>query len=347
MTVEHIASWSEVPAEWSPTYTEDDKDMVRKIITWINDGQVHEPGYANKRTQKKLAISARVSQTTLNNILLGKYPSPPTRQLQAALEVITREGERSKAPPNPFVETSVYRTAVAACTRAHMYRNFGVISAYVGTGKTESVRRYAQEHSNVYLVEATADMNAGVLMTELVELTGAVVHKANRYSAGTKAEKLAAVIRALKGTDSLLIIDEAETVTSQTLEYVRRISDLAEIGVVLSGTEKLKPLIKDPHGRFGQISSRVGFWPAVIKGITADDARAICEAALPDHELDDELHDAFWQVCNGSARVLAKSLIPGVRDYGLNKGLTLSPTLIFEVGQQLLGFAATTSTRRL
>ncbi len=341
MKIEHTASLAEVPTEWSPSYTEDDRDKVRRIIAWINDGQVHEPGYANRRTQTKLATSIRVSQSAMNNILLGKYPSPPTRQLDAALEVIARDGERSRAAPAPFVETSVYRAAVAACTRAHMYRNFGVVSAYVGTGKTESVRRYAREHSGVYLVEATADMNATVLMSHLVELTGAVVHKTNRYSAGTKAEKLAAVIRALKGTDSLLIIDEAETVTAQTLEYVRRISDLAEIGVVLSGTEKLKPLIKDPHGRFGQISSRVGFWPAVIKSITADDARAICTAALPDHDLDDEVHDAFWQVCDGSARVLARSLIPGVRDYGLNKGMDLTPRLIFEVGQKLLGFSAT------
>jgi hypothetical protein len=347
MNVEHTASLIEVPVEWTEKYSDEDKAKVKKIIDWINAGQTHEPGFENRRNQKKLSVAARISQSTINNVLLGKYPSPPTKHLDTVLEVITRQEERDREGmvPNPFVQTTIYRTVVAACRRAHMYRNFSVVSAFVGTGKTLSVRKYAEQHSNVYLVEATCDMNASVLMTELVHLTSAVVHKANRYSAGTKAEKLAAVIRALKDTDSLLIVDEAETVSTQTLEYIRRISDKAGVGVVLSGTEKLRPLIKDPQGRFGQISSRVGFWPKVMKGITEKDAHTICKAALAEHELEDNVLNAFWQMCDGSARVLGNALIPGVRDYGLKKGKTLSPELIFQVGNELLGFKLPTTRR--
>jgi DNA transposition AAA+ family ATPase len=137
-------------------------------------------------------------------------------------------------------------------------------------------------------------------------------------------------------------MDEAETLTEQSLEYIRRLRDIAGIGIVLTGTERLFPMVHDPRGRFGQISSRVGFWPPVIKSITEEDSVALARSALAgdgvEEQIDDEVLDALWQVCGGSARLLCEAIIPGVRDYGLRRGLALSPGLIFKVGQDVLGF---------
>lgn len=342
---QHNQSTQEHPEQWHAGYSEHDIQEVHDIIDWINEGQLHEPGYKNQRSQAKLSKAAAVNDSTLNTILRGKYVSSPTKFIKKMLDAIRRWDMRESGGVNdcPFVETSVYRTGIAACKRAHLYRNIAVLSAFVGTGKTRTLKYYAANNSNVVLIEATPDMNASVLVTELVQQTGAVVHKTNKYSSGTKAEKTAAIIKALKGSDSLLILDEAETVSTATLEYVRRISDKAEVGVVLAGTEKLKPMIQDPQGRFGQISSRVGFWPPVIKGITEDDSEALVTAALSDFdvELTEEVLDAFWQMCDGSARVLVSALIPGIKDYGLKKKKELTPELIFKVGQNLLGFKKT------
>ncbi len=343
--IQHNQSTQEHPDKWHSSYSEHDIKEVCDIIDWINEGQFHEPGYKNQRSQVKLSKASTVNDSTLNTILRGKYVSSPTKFIKKMLDAIRRWDMREEEGVHdcPFVETSVYRTGIAACKRAHLYRNFAVLSAFVGTGKTRTLKYYAANNSNVILVEATPDMNASVLVSELVHQTGAVVHKTNKYSAGTKAEKTSAIINALKGSDSLLILDEAETVSTATLEYVRRISDKANIGVVLAGTEKLQPMIRDPQGRFGQISSRVGFWPPVIKGITQDDSNALATAALIDFdvELTDEVLDAFWQMCDGSARVLVSALIPGIKDYGLKKKKELTPELIFKVGQNLLGFKKT------
>lgn len=339
---QHTQSLVEVPTSWGEKYTEEDKEKATRIVNWLRDGQEHEPGFEHQRSQTKLSKAANIKATTLNTVIAGKYPSSPTKWLDTALDTIRMQMQRETQyrTTTPFVETSVYRTVLAACKRAHTYRNFAVVAAYVGTGKTTAVKQYAETHSNVFLIEATPDMNAGVLVNELVELLKADVHKANKYSEGTKAEKMRGIINRLKGTDSLIILDEAETVSTQTLEYIRRISDNAGIGVVLSGTEKLKPMIRDPRGRFGQISSRVSFWPKVITSITEKDVEMISHSAMQYDgvALTPEVLDAFWQMCEGSARVLANNLIPGVRDYGLRKGLELTPELIFKVGQELLGF---------
>lgn len=339
--VKHKRSAVDVPTVWTEKYTDQDKADVKRIIVWLNDGQTHVPGYENQRSQTKLSKASRVKDSTLNTILQGKYPSPPEKHIEKMLDVIVREEVRVRETlgSNPFVETSVYVAVKAACHRAHIYRNFGVVSCYVGTGKTWALKHYLSEHPNAVMIEATPDMNASVLLREIVEKTGAIVHKSNKFSRGTKSDLLEAVIAKLKGTDTLLIIDEAEKVTTQTLEYVRRISDLAEVGVVLSGTEYLRPLIRDPRGRFGQISSRVGFWPPVIKNISPSDARKIVEAAIGDKvDLTDDLYKAFFQVSDGSARVLARTLIPAVHDYGIRKEKEITPKLIYALGEQLLGF---------
>lgn len=327
------------PANWSDKYNADNKRDTKRIIDWLNNNEI---------SQATISKAADISNTTFNNVVKGKYISPPSLYIIKIMDTIERYDKRGDEGIQdcPFVETTVFRAVTAACTRAHLYRNFSVVPEFVGTGKTRSLKHYAAHNSGVIVIEATPNMNPGVFISELVIQTGAIVHKSSRHSSGTLAEKVSAVITALKHTDSLIVLDEAETVCTSTLEYLRRISDKAGVGVVLAGTEKLKPLIKDPQGRFGQISSRVGFWPPVIQGITKDDAIALARAAFGDQvEISDESLDALWQMCDGSARVLVSALIPAIKDYGLKKNHPLTPDLIFTVGNNILGFT-TRSNRR-
>lgn len=335
--VPHRLALMEHPTTWAPNYDAEDKEAVCHIIDWINAGQTHAPGYANQRNQTKLARATGIAQGTLNPILLGKYVSSPKKQLATLLDYIGRESARAANVQVPFVPTSVHQTVEFVCKRAHQYRDVGIVSGEVGVGKTTAVKRYAATTPNVLLVEGSPDMNAIVLLRELVDLTGAVVQKSNRYAVGTKSEMFRAIVKALRGTDKLLVLDEADKVADSALEYARRISDIAEIGLVLVGTEKLRPMVEDPRGKHGQISSRVGFWPAVIKSIKREDALMIVRAAFDGRDApNEEILDAFWQMCDGRARVLAK-LLRNVIELCLDQGHDLTPRLVFEAGQQLMG----------
>lgn len=339
--IEPVPGALSVPTQWPDHYAPDDRADVARVIHWLNAGAGHAPGYKNQRSQTKLARAIDISQSTVNTILLGKYPSPPGKYLRQMLDYISRETERAETSVTiPLVRTSVYELVAFVCARAHRYRDIGLISGMVGVGKTSALKAYAEAHPNVILIEGMTDMNALVFLRLMVEKTGAVVRKSHKYSQGTKADMVAGVIAALAATDKLLVIDEADKITDQALEYARRISDLAEIGLVLAGTEKLHPMVRDPLGRHGQISSRVGFWPPIIKGIKREDAAAIARAAFTgraiEGELADEVLEAFWQMCDGRARVLAK-LIRNVIELGLEQGHALSGQLVYSAGQQLMG----------
>lgn len=329
---------TEAPS-WAPSYTPQDIALARQIQAALEAARPH--GW----TGTSLARAAGLSASAANNSLAGKYTASPTRVLQRLADAAARMAD-APAPAlterMPYVETSVHRAVWAAAKRARTYRNFAVVSAFVGTGKTSAIREYCRQHPDTVLIEATPGMTASVLLDALVEESGAVVRTAARYTSGTLAERMRAVVRTLRDSGRLIILDEAETTTPSTLEHVRRVRDLSGVGVVLAGTERLRPMLQDPRGRFGQISSRVGFWPPVIKSITEADAHALTLAALAadDVEPDAAVLDAFWQACDGSARVLCEGVIPGVRDYGLAAGRPLTAELVYRVAQDLLGFRA-------
>lgn len=322
------------PTEWAPTYTPADQAAVCKVLDAL--AQHRDRGW----TCNSLARVAGRSGAGVSAVLAGKYSASPTAMLTRLLAQVDRMDSPPPTGRPGYVETSVHRAVWAACKRARTYANFAVVSAYVGSGKTHALREYCRQHPDTVMIEATPGMTASVLLDALVEESGAVVRSAGRYTSGSLAERMRAVIRTLRGSDRLVVLDEADTTTAATLEHVRRIRDLADVGVVLAGTERLRPMLQDPRGRFGQISSRVGFWPPIIKSITADDAAALAMAALEPDGVDPDaaVLDALWQACGGSARVLCEGIIPGVRDYGLAAGHALTPELVYRVAQDLLGF---------
>lgn len=327
------------PTEFTDKYSAADKQAVEQIFKWLQDGADHVPGHAQQRTRAKLARAAGLSASTTSLILTGAYISPPTKMLKKMTEVIDREGRRQREIVRlPWVDTTVSRMVFSICHRTHLYRDIGIIAGRPGTGKTEALKRYAAEVDSAILIEASYNMSAGLLLDELIERIKAPVRTAHNGSRGTQAQRLRAVIDALKGTDSLLVIDEADTLTPSNLEHVRRISDLAGIGVVLAGEPRLHGMVRDPDGRFGRIHSRVGFWPQVIRTITEDDCSALVTAAHESDpvELTPEIIDAYWQVCEGSTRTLSK-IVPNVRDFGLAQGNKLTPLLIFTLAQKTMG----------
>lgn len=324
------------PATWGEHYTPEDIRDVKGIVDWLNTPTTG--GRDNIRSMTKLAKLINLSPALVNNVLKGSYASPVTEHVKKIWQAISVDEQRSKPGVRQrlaFIDTSVTRTVNSACHRAHIYGDIGIISGKPGTGKTEGIKRYAAENSDAALVYASVNMNESTLLDSLVEATKAEVITASRYSRGTKADKYAAVIRALKGTHRLIIIDEADLMNPSCLEVLRRINDETGVGVVMVGEPRLDTMISNREGRFSRIQSRVGFWVPVIASITPDDSHALATASLDGYEVNDQILDAFWQCCEGSARTLSK-LIPNIRDFGLSKGHQLTPELIFSVAQQTL-----------
>ncbi|WP_180131930.1 AAA family ATPase [Rhodoferax sp. BLA1] len=303
---------------WPGHYTPADATLIERMRAWMDE---------RKYSQASLARLARISSSSLNQILKGSYATSPSKLL-ANVESAMRNFDEGGRDTSVAVETSVYKMAFAACSMARRYRNFAVFSGFVGTGKTFALKRYARKNPNTFLIEATPTMTPQSLVRLLSRTVVGVDAK------GSIDDKFRAVVDALRNTDSLLIVDEAETLTPHQLHTLRRLRDLANIGIVLAGTEYLAGLIKPERGQFDQIRSRCGFWPETVRGITEDDAAALVQANLGTEEVPDAVVQRLYAHSRGSARMLVEGLLAGLKEF--RRGRPLSVALVDSVAKDAL-----------
>lgn len=299
-------------------YTPDDIQLVDEIKTWMAE---------RNYKQAALARLARISPASLSQILGGTYATPPG-VLLVKIASAMKHADDTAADVVAAVETSVFRLAQTAFQMARRYRNFAVVSAYVGTGKTFAAKFYQRTTPNTYLVEATPTMT----VQSLIKLLARTV--AGYEGKGSIDDKFRSIVDSLRNTDSLLIVDEADTLTPSVLHTLRRLRDLANIGIVLCGTEQLTGLIRPERGQFDQIRSRTGFWPETIKTITKDDATALVQAAFGEEAISDEVNARLFAYCKGSARMLIEGLVAAITQFRNGRELTVQ--LVDAVAKQAL-----------
>ena len=300
-------------------YIAADIESVTTISAWMTE---------SKYTQAALARLVRISPTTLSQMLNGIYPTSPTKMLRSVAESIKRINDRGTQAD--VVETSVFKLAHASCIKARLNRNFSVFTAYVGTGKTVAIKNYQENNASTYLIEATPLMNVNTLVKLLAQQV------LNYDIKGGQDVRFNAVIDALRNTDSVVLIDEAETLTATQLHVIRRLSDIAGIGITLCGTENLRGMINVKHGQFDQIRSRVGFLPPTIQTITRSDAAALVQMAYGAEEVADNIIERLYKYSGGSARMLVRVLIPAMRDFRVQNGGILNIKLIDAIAKQTL-----------
>jgi DNA transposition AAA+ family ATPase len=303
-----------------PHYTPDDLAKVEKIKAWLTE---HE------KPRSWLTAKTRIPSATISQILNGKYPSPPTAQLTDIEAAIALDEERAAGGAPGYVKGAVHKLINVVADRTRKHATFGVVTGRVGVGKTRTLKEYRAAKPQTILLESSPNMTQGVMLNKLLKALGS--------SIPTGLEnKFEEVVRVTEGTGYLIIVDEAENMSAPALHYLRRIRDMAGIGILLAGTEKLHDLLNHRFGQFDQIRSRVVMWPKTIQAITRDDADDMARAALADMgEVGDDVLNALWSYGTGSARVLMEALVPAIRDFGKGR-VALSPELVDQVAERVL-----------
>lgn len=303
------------------TYSNDDKLMVNRINAWLEE---------SGKTGADLSRLTGIKDGTRSSILTGRYISSPSLFLQRMIGAIERIDERNQSARNdiPYTETSIALQIEAVCKRTHADRDFGFFVGKVGVGKTTALRAYNNKTQAAILLEAFEGIDHSTFIQELIAATGSVQVK------GTVSMQLAGLIKLLRGSDRVILVDEANWLPKRSFGALRRISDMADIGVVLVGTAELLPMVQDPDGRFGQISSRIGFWPALAKQISEKDC-ALLVASYFAEDLPEATLNAFYGCCEGSARTL-KNLLKNTCRYANKNNAEITPELIKRINQQTM-----------
>lgn len=252
-------------------------------------------------SQNQVAKAIGKSASVVSQYLKGIYQGNTAEIDNAVQRLIGRHKEKvvERKFDSQFVMTEAAERCLDVIHIAHVEHEISVVYGAAGLGKTQALKQYVRENPETIFVEVEPSCSPKVLLRLLCQKLG-------QNDTGLNHELFERIISKL-GADNLIIIDEAELLSTKSLEYIRRIHDLTQCGVVLAGMPRLIINLKGKYGELAQLYSRVGVACDLGNALTEEDIGKLAETGLKT----DAFNTLLYKVSQGNARRLNK-LMRGV-----------------------------------
>jgi len=162
---------------------------------------------------------------------------------------------RALVPPPPeFIVTKSAEDFIGLFQLAQHLPDMVMITGAPGVGKTMAANAYLARASNVFLITAQPCHSTVRMFLD------AVAHALGLGVVSTSERIARQIVHKLTGIQGLLIIDEAQHLSSPVMDQLRSFHDLAEFGIALVGNEHVVTRI-DGFSRstqYAQLHSRIG-----------------------------------------------------------------------------------------
>lgn len=307
-----------MPSDTTPMMTPEEEEAIRADVRALMA--------AETLTMKDIARACGVAYGTFSSWMGGTYQGRTHHVAAEARRGLdahrTKARTRAMAPAAPgFVPTATAEMFLGGLEHAQHMAELVVITGGPGVGKTTAAREYRVRNPNVWLMTAEpVHATPRALLDDLADAVGIDAR-------GMSGQRLSrAITIKLRGTGGLLIIDEAQHLTSQTLDQLRSLHDLAGLGIALLGNETVYARLEGGTraAHYAQLFSRVGMRLTRVRPVQAD------VAALLD----------AWGVAGAAERALLKQIAakPGALR-GLTKVLRIAHMLAGAKGEPALTVA--------
>lgn len=187
-------------------------------------------------TQAEIARQSGIGNTRLNQWLKDRYPGDnATLEADVARWVDAykaRQLESRSLPKAPeFVATPSSERVLAALNYAQIAGDIAVIYGGAGLGKTSSVEQYRRQSPNVW-VATMSPCTAGAVpaLEEVADALGIEISNG-------AARLQRAIIKRMRGSMGLLVVDEAQHLSVAALDAMRSLHDATGLGLALVGNE--------------------------------------------------------------------------------------------------------------
>lgn len=226
-------------------------------------------------SQNKAANSLKnVSAATVSTMLSGKWDLIADEMWRNVAAQIGFREEKWEA-----VETSGYKRLNKMLEDAQSNALVMAVTGDAGTGKTFTIKHYVRHTKQAYVLCCNEFWNRKLFLTELLTALG------RDYTGFTVGEMMHEAVRTLKVQEQpLLILDEADKLSDNVLYFFITLYNQLEdeCGIVMCATshlaKRIQRGIKLNKKGYNEIWSRLGRKCVELKGVTAADITAICEA---------------------------------------------------------------------
>jgi DNA transposition AAA+ family ATPase len=167
----------------------------------------------------------------------------------------TKQSIRAVMPKAPaFVETQTAEAIITVLEHAQHAPDVVVITGLSGIGKTMACEAYKQRSPSVWMVTCEP------CFTSPRAVLGRIVEEFFTTEKFSSSRVSGVIVKRVRGSGGLLIVDEAQNLSSQALDQLRTIHDLAGIGVAFVGNPTIYSRLEGDgrQSQFAQLYSRVG-----------------------------------------------------------------------------------------
>jgi DNA transposition AAA+ family ATPase len=236
-----------------PTWTPDAIEALRAELRRIGA----ERGMSATTIAREAGVAPGTWSMFMSNSYNGRNDSIAEKAKRWIASLADRDAAKAIAPDAPsFQMTPTAKTMFELLGHAQHMPDLVVVAAGAGCGKTTAACAYTRRHPNVFKVVAEPCANGPRAMLEdflRAAGVGTKIGNSLHLASRTLAERL-------RGTQALLIVDEAQHLTTVAIDQLRTLHDKAEIGVALVGNETVLSRIEGAGrtAEFAQLFSRVG-----------------------------------------------------------------------------------------
>jgi len=216
-----------------------------------------------------------MEQKGISQWLKGQYEPHQTMDIKV-LELLEKEEAREKLTEtdvNDFAKTQISMTIWGLLDYIRKRRAVSMIYGDSGVGKTKSVVEWAKDKSDVILLTARPTLST------TKEIMKSLAEELKTKTTGTQGDIARGVIKKLKGTDKMIIVDEAQQLTIKAIDELRSLNDDLETRttVVLVGNHPLYEKInKKEEDELVLLKNRMSVpLEVTTKQVTLEDIRKI------------------------------------------------------------------------
>lgn len=185
--------------------------------------------------------------------------------------------DSSASRSKPYCETPTATAIFGLADWCQSNRRMGLLIGQSGVGKTTALSHFHAKRITAHLVTMNPTVRS---------LNPALAHIASKlgsYSNGRARDNRTAIVARLRNDDMhrrgrppILLLDEAQHLTDETLDTLRTIYDEADIGILLCGNPEFRTRFNNARAGFGQVKSRIGM-RLVLDQPTTGDVDTVCQ----------------------------------------------------------------------
>ena len=282
ISMETKAKTPKVPKTW-------DMALHNRFLLWRDHS-----GKSDKQIGAKLNRSEKIVHQYANL----EYNGPISILERDVKSLLSREEDFDSATrPKVFCQTSIANSIFEVLEFCHRYQKMGMIISSAGAGKTEAAKEYKAKNPTTILI--TIDLTKRSLGAVLTVIGEKVLHRS--FGNLLNSERVDVIIKELKNSDRLLIIDEAHLISWEAFETLRAIYDRSKTPIVFMGMPRLYSQMKDARNGFlwDQISSRIPI-KRYVNEIKFQDVALLADSIYP--SLPKKCLEFLYEKANGPGK---------------------------------------------